>query len=179
MPLFRPNGLLPLLAAPLLLAACSPTFNWRALPTDGAPLQALMPCKPEKAERQVPLAGVATSLQMRSCEAGGLTFAVAWADVGDAARVAPALAGWRRASLLALQADPALADTPPTGAPRPVKGASEAVGLQAEGRDHRGAPMRMQAVHATRGTLIVQAAVYGAAIDERAAATFFEGLELP
>jgi hypothetical protein len=179
MHLFRPNGLLPLLAAPLLLAACSPTFNWRALPNDGAPLQALMPCKPEKAEREVPLAGVPTTLQMRSCEAGGLTFALAWADVGDAARVAPALAGWRRATLLALQADPALADAPAAGPPRPVKGAREAIGLQAEGRDHRGAAMRMQAVHATRGTLIVQAAVYGAVIDERVAASFFEGLELP
>ena len=37
----------------------------------------------------------------------------------------------------------------------------------------------MQAVHAVRGNLIVQAAIYGRTIDERVATTFFEGLELP
>jgi len=179
MPLFRFRGVPPLLAALSLLAACSPTFNWRALPVDGAPLQALLPCKPDKAEREVPLAGTPTVLQMRSCEAGGLTFAVAWADVREPARVPAALAGWRRASLMALKADPALADAAVVPPAPMVKGASQALGLQAEGTDHRGSPMRMRAVHATRGTLIVQAAVYGPTIDERVAATFFEGLQLP
>jgi hypothetical protein len=173
MPLFRFTGLL---AVPLLLAACSPTFNWRALPADGTPLQALMPCKPDKAEREVPLAGVPTSLQMRSCDTGGLTFAVAWADVGEAARVAPALAGWRRATRLALHAAPAdEAALPP---PARVVGASEAIGLQAEGRDPRGEPVRVRAVYAARGTLLVQAAIYGRTIDERVADTFFDGLQL-
>ncbi len=173
MPPFRYAGLL---AVPLLLAACSPTFNWRALPADGTPLQALMPCKPDKAERDVPLAGVPTLLQMRSCDAGGLTFVVAWADVGVPARVAPALAGWRRATLLALRAAPADEDALPASAR--VVGASEVIGLQAEGRDHRGEPVRVQAVHAARGTLLVQAAIYGRAIDPRVADTFFEGLQL-
>ncbi|MBL0920214.1 MAG: hypothetical protein IBJ14_16040 [Hydrogenophaga sp.] len=175
MPPFRYTGLL---AVPLLLAACSPTFNWRALPVDSAPLQALMPCKPDKAEREVPLAGVPTTLQMRSCDTGGLTFAVAWADVGEPARAAPALAGWRRATLLALHASPALADEAAAQAPARVVGASEAIGLQAEGRDPRGEPVRVRAVHAARGTLLVQAAIYGRAIDERVADTFFEGLQL-
>jgi hypothetical protein len=174
---YRPIGHLVLLAALPLLAACNPTFNWRALPADGVPLRALLPCKPDKAEREVPLGGQPTRLQMRSCDTGGLTFAVAWADVGDAARVAPALAGWRRATLLSLRADPALADAAPQAAR--VPGASHALGLQAEGRDPRGEPMRMQAVHAVRGILIVQAAIYGRTIDERVATTFFEGLELP
>jgi hypothetical protein len=171
MPPFRFIGPL---AVPFLLAACSPTFNWRALPAEGVPLQALMPCKPDKAEREVPLAGVPTPLQMRSCDAGGLTFAVAWADVGEPARVAPALAGWRRATLLALRA----ADDTAPPAPARVVGASEALGLQAEGRDPRGEPVRVRAVHAARGTLLVQAAIYGRAIDERVAETFFDGLQL-
>lgn len=167
------------LAALSLLAACTPTFNWRALPAEGVPLRALMPCKPDKAEREVPLGGQPTRLQMRSCDTGGHTFAVAWADVGEPARTAHALAGWRRATLLALGADPALADDAAARPPARVPGASEALGLRAEGRDHRGQPMHMQAVHAVRGTLIVQAAVYASAIDERVAATFFDGLQLP
>lgn len=164
-------------AVSLLLAACTPTFNWRALPAQGVPFRALMPCKPDEAERVVPLGGQSTRLQMRSCDTGGLTFALAWADVGDAARVAPALAGWRRATLLALQADPAAADAPPEAVG--VPGAGLALKLRAEGRDHRGETTRMQAIHATRDGLIVQAAIYGHTIDERVAATFFEGLELP
>jgi len=176
MSFYRPFGHLALLATLPLLAACNPTFNWRALPADGVPLRALMPCKPDKAEREVPLGGQPT-LQMRSCDTGGLTFAVAWADVGDAARVAPALAGWRRATLLSLRADPTLVDAASNDVR--VPGATQALGLQAEGRDPGGEPMRMQAVHAVRGSLIVQAAIYGRAIDERVATTFFEGLELP
>jgi hypothetical protein len=167
-----------LLAVPLLLAACTPTFNWRALPAGSAPLQALLPCKPEQAEREVPLAGVTTRLQMRSCDTGGLTFAIAWADVGEPARVAPALAGWRRATLLALRADPALADDPAVRRQAQVEGASEAIGLRAQGRDHRGEAVQVHAVHAVRGTLLVQAAVYGRDIDPRVADTFFEGVRL-
>lgn len=163
----------------LLLLACTPTFNWRALATEGAPLQALMPCKPDKAERMVPLAGEPTPLQMRSCDTGGMTFAIAWADVRDAGRVAAALDGWRRASLAAVQAPTALADDAGARWAAQIGGASLAIGLQATGRDHRGQPVQMQAVHATRGTYIVQAAVYGSRLDERAAATFFEGLRLP
>lgn len=174
---FRTFGQPVLLAVLALFAACSPTFNWRALPADGVPLRALMPCKPDKAEREVPLGGQPTRLQMRSCDTGGLTFAVAWADVGDAARVPAALSGWRRATLLSLRADPALADAAPQAVR--VPGATQALGLQAEGSGPDGDPMRMQAVHAVRGSLIVQAAIYGRAIDDRVATTFFEGLELP
>ena len=91
----------------LLASACSPTFNWRELRVDGTPLQALMPCKPDTASRPVPLGGAGTApveLHMHSCEAGGLRFAVAWADVGQPAQVAPALAAWRQASLQAIRA---------------------------------------------------------------------------
>jgi hypothetical protein len=174
---FRLLGHMGLVAVSLLLAACTPTFNWRALPTQDVPFRALMPCKPDEAERDVPLDGQSARLQMRSCDTGGMTFAVAWADVGDVARVAPALAGWRRATLLALQADTALADAAPQTAR--VPGANLALDLRAEGRNFRGEPTRMRAIHATRGSLIVQAAIYGGAIDDRVAVTFFEGLELP
>lgn len=96
-------------AAALLLAAaaCSPTFNWREWRVDDTPLQALMPCKPESATRPVPLAGAGAApvvLHMHSCEAGGLRFAVAWADMGQPAQVPAALASWRGASLQAIRA---------------------------------------------------------------------------
>jgi hypothetical protein len=164
------------LAAAGLLMACNPTFNWRTVRADGAPLQALMPCKPDAASRQVPLGGVPTALQMRSCDAGGLTFAVAWADVGEAARVEPALRGWQQATLVAVRADAA------SGAePRPqvrVSGADRAEALSARGLDHRGEPIEVRAVHVVRGTHLHQAAIYGPSIDDDVARTFFEGLQV-
>ena len=49
--LFRPRrtagGALSVLC--LALAACSPSHNWRLSRLDGVPVQALMPCKPERA----------------------------------------------------------------------------------------------------------------------------------
>ena len=167
------------LAALLLFAACSPTFNWRTVRADGAPVQALMPCKPDRAEREVPLGGLNATLHMLSCDTGGLTFAVAWLDAGDAARAALALDAWRRATLVAVHADPALADDPAAQWPAAVPGTDRALGLQAGGRDPRGEPVTVRALHAAQGGRLVHAAIYGRAIDPELASTFFDGLRLP
>jgi hypothetical protein len=168
------------LSALLSLSACNPTFNWRQLRPDGAPLQALMPCKPETATRRVPLDGGApTELHMHSCEAGGLTFAVAWAELGDAARVPDALSGWRRASLGAVRVDPASADDPATAWNAAVPGATAVQGLTAHGSNHAGQPVQVRAVHFARGTQVYQAAVYGPALNDEVTVAFFDGLKLP
>ncbi len=174
----RPLGLA--LCAGLILSACNPIFNWRELRPEGTPLQALMPCKPETATRPVPLdGGVPTDLHMHSCDTGGLTFAVAWAELGDAARVSAALTGWRRASLGAVRVDPARADEPATRWQAEVPGATQALGLTAQGNDHQGRPVQVRAVHFARGTQVYQAAVYGPALSDEVTAAFFDGLKLP
>src|SRR3954447_11373852 len=38
-----------------VLAACSPTFNWREVPVGDADVVVLLPCKPDRATRQLPL----------------------------------------------------------------------------------------------------------------------------
>ena len=167
------------LAGLLLLAACNPTFNWRTVRGDGAPMQALMPCKPDRAEREVPLGGLNVTLHMMSCDTGGLTFAVAWLDAGDATRAAIALDAWRRATLVAVHAAPTLADDPAAQWPAAVPGADRAVGLQAGGRDPRSEPVTVRALHAAQGGRLVHAAIYGRAIDPELASTFFDGLRLP
>ena len=54
-----------LLAAALLgLAACSPTFNWREVRVESAPLKAMLPCKPDRGSRAVPMAGRQVELQV-------------------------------------------------------------------------------------------------------------------
>jgi hypothetical protein len=167
------------LAGLLLIAACTPTFNWRTVRAEGAPLQALMPCKPDRAEREVPLGGLNATLHMLSCDTGGLTFAVAWVDAGDAARAALALQAWRRATLVAVQADPAVADDPAAQWPAALSGSDSALGLQASGRDPRGEPVKVRALHASQGGRLVHAAIYGRDIAPEQAATFFEGVTLP
>lgn len=178
-PMTRSRRLTGALAGLLLIAACTPTFNWRTVRADGAPVQALMPCKPERAEREVPLGGLNARLSMLSCDTGGFTFAVAWVDAGEPARAALALEAWRRATLLAVQADPALADDPAAQWPASVPGSDRALGLQASGRDPRGEPVEVRALHAAQGGRLVHAAIYGRAIEPELAATFFEGVRLP
>ncbi len=166
----------PLAALSLLaLTACYPTFNWRELRPEGTPLQALLPCKPETAERTVPLGGVPTVLHMQSCKASGLTFALAWADAADAAAT---LSDWQRASLAAIRVDPALHTDPAHRWTASVAGAQLVQGIAAQGTDPQGQPVQARVVYFARGAQVFQAAVYGTASDE-VNATFFDGLKLP
>jgi len=138
-----------------------------------------MPCKPELAERTVSLAGVPTRMHMHSCEAGGQTFAVAWAEVAEEARVIEILGGWRAGSLAAIRVDPATASDAQTEWPVTVKGAQQLQGLQATGQDPQGNTTQMRGAYFAKGTQVFQAAVYGPALSDEVLATFFEGLRLP
>ncbi len=70
-----------------LLAGCTPAFNWRDVAFDGLPVSALLPCKPDRATRTVPLAGAPRQMVMAGCEAGGATFTVAVVAVQDASQL--------------------------------------------------------------------------------------------
>jgi hypothetical protein len=169
-----------LLVAGLTLAGCSPTFNWRALQPEGTPLEALMPCKPETAVRSAPLvAGSSADLHMFSCETGGLRFALAWADVGDVAKVPAALASWRGASLASIRVAAGPGDNEPPAWPVAVSGVSGVLGVKAEGQDPQGQPVQTRAAYFARGSLVFQAAIYGARLPDEPVETFFSGLRLP
>lgn len=71
-----------------LLWGCTPAFNWRDVAFDGLPVSALLPCKPDRAMRTVPLAGAPRQMVMAGCEAGGATFTVAVVKVQDASQLA-------------------------------------------------------------------------------------------
>lgn len=157
-----------------VLAACSPTLNWRELRLEGAPLLALMPCKPESATRPVPMLGEPTKLHMHSCEAGGLTFAVAWAELPDTNRAAEALDQWKTASLAAIRA------APEGGQAWDIKlaGANTLRGVRAQGSDHQGQALQSQTAYFSQGNKVYQAAIYGPKIAPDASTAFFEGLSL-
>lgn len=104
------SGLLQVLLAGLVsvsaLSACSPTFNWRDVRPEQTSLRLMLPCKPDSTEKTVPLGGVATTLKMLSCDAGGATFAVVVANLGDASRVEQVLAQWQSVTLANMRARP-------------------------------------------------------------------------
>jgi hypothetical protein len=169
-----------LLAMALTLSACSPTFNWREMQPEGTPLQALMPCKPETAVRGAPLvAGSSTDLHMFSCETGGLRFALAWADMGDVAAVPAALVTWRAASLASIRVVPVPGDDDQMAWPVTVAGATSVVGVKAAGQDPQGQPVQTRAAYFSRGSLVFQAAIYGARLPDAPVEAFFSGLRLP
>lgn len=66
-----------------LLAGCQPALNWREVHPAGSGAVAMFPCKPDVEQRK--------DMGLAQCEAGGLGFALSWAEVPDATQVAAAL----------------------------------------------------------------------------------------
>lgn len=160
----------------LLLAACNPVFNWREVRPDNTALTVLLPCKPDKAQRSVPLGGRPTELAMLGCDAGDATFAVAVATLDDAAQAAAVLAGWQTATLANLKAAGG-------GQTSPLKlpGADllpPAVLVRASGQRTDGRAVQSQAAYFSQGRQVFQAVIYADKMDAEVAETFFSSLKL-
>lgn len=170
-----------LAGALLALAACNPTFNWREVRPDNTTLSLLLPCKPDKAEKTVPLGGQPVPLRMLGCDAGDATFAVAVADIGDATRAEAVLAQWQALTLANMKAGPVgtgagatqvASFRPPgmaTGAPARLVKSS---GQRADGRAVAG-----QAAYFSRGSQLFQVVLYAGVIDAEVAETYFSSLK--
>lgn len=132
--------LIPILALAACLLACSPEQNWRLISFDGTRFTALLPCKADRATREVPLGGgagggagggvgaaaaVPVSLAVAGCESGPALLAVMTGTLPPGSDVHAALQGWQQATLKHLQVPsahapageqtPAAANTPPSG----------------------------------------------------------------
>lgn len=165
-----------------VLGACSPTFNWREAPLDGVPLRALLPCKPERAEREVPLMGPSAAplnLKMMSCQVGDDTFAVAAVRWSDQTHLNEAVARWKQAAWASVR------QSVPQGEKAPTGWAQTAVSAPAvefkeswsgPGADHRGAPLRAQLLWTAHGDWLVQAAWYSPQPAADVQEAFFGGL---
>ncbi|HSI46817.1 MAG TPA: hypothetical protein VLA61_00940 [Ideonella sp.] len=167
------SGLLP-------LGACAPALDWREGRVADAGLQFVLPCRPDHHERTLPLAGAPVTLQMQVCEADGQTFAISAADVGEPARVGPALlalhAAFERNLGLAAAAAAAAASAPgwqPSGAtPQPAAGRWPLLG-----KTPAGETVHAQLALAAHGTWVVQATVLARRpLSTEATQAFTEGL---
>ena len=166
------------LIASALLAACSPTFNWRAasLDIEASTLAAMLPCKPDQAVRSVVLGTNTLSLHMLGCEAGGATFTVAGAQVAEPALLSPTLAAWQSAMAVQLKAS-----APGALERLALPGATAVAG---SGRQSlAGAAANAQVAWFARGLTLYQAAIYTQDVNTKLPAdtvdSFFEGLRLP
>ena len=72
-----------------LLAACQPALNWRETRPAGSGAVAAFPCKPDIDQR--------AGMGLAQCEAGGLGFALSWADTPDPTRAGAALTAMTQA----------------------------------------------------------------------------------
>jgi hypothetical protein len=81
-----------LITTALTTLGCTPALNWRDVAFDVMPVTALLPCKPDRGERSVPLAGANRQMVMAGCEAGGATFTVAVIRLDDSAQLEQAKA---------------------------------------------------------------------------------------
>ncbi|BDT69683.1 hypothetical protein os1_38750 [Comamonadaceae bacterium OS-1] len=157
------------------LVACSPALNWRTVRSEAHPLKMLLPCKPDHATRDVPMAGATVALDMQGCDAAGATFAVSHVRLADARQAGAALAGWQAATLATLHA------AHPQPQPFDVPGGQLAVRWAVRGQRADGRPVSAQALWFARirpdGIDLFNAVVVADKVDSAAADTFFTGLK--
>jgi hypothetical protein len=156
------------------LAGCSPAFDWREVRPEASDVLAMFPCKPERAERDVPLGDRRVRMRLLSCSVDGTMFALSGSDVGDPAQVAGALSALRATAAANVGAPAA------SGVAFNVPGATpnaQAGRMQLDGRRPDGQPLVAHAAFFARGTAVWQATVMGRAPSGEAIETFFAGLQ--
>jgi hypothetical protein len=167
-----------ILVATTLLAvatACTPTLDWRDVRPEGSGATLLLPCKPSSLTRDVRLAGGSVRLTLHACSAGGATWALGFADVGDAARVAAALAELRAAAIANLGAGASQVLALAVPGATPYAGNTHVL---ISGHLPDGAAVQEQLAVFARGTLVFQATVLGAQLPADGVETFFTSLRL-
>lgn len=159
-----------------MVAACSPTFNWREVRVDSTPLTAMMPCKPDTAARDVPMAGRQVRLTALSCGTGGATFAVLFADIGEPARLGEALAQWKAATLSNLRSA-AAQETP--FLPHGALALPQSLQVVARGQRADGSTVESHAAYFAHGSYVFQAVIYSGQLRPEQSVSFFAGLSFP
>ncbi|OYT91597.1 MAG: hypothetical protein CFE43_12500 [Burkholderiales bacterium PBB3] len=155
------------------LAACSPSLNWRTVPVEQ--LAALLPCKPDHAERQVDLGGTPRTLAMWGCEAGGALFAVSHLRVQAPATPEQVIAAWQLAALRNLPS--ATAQALPFKTPA-MAGSASAPGVmvRATGKRAEGQAVQAQLAWFSRGADVYHLAVFAPVLTPAMTDSFFNEL---
>jgi hypothetical protein len=157
------------------LAACTPSLNWRDVRNASGELGALLPCKPDRGSRDLPLAGRAVPVQMLGCEADGALFAIASAQLPVGTPPDLALSQWSAATLANIKAS-AQQTTPFVPAGGLLLASS--VLVVASGQRPDGSTVQSRAVYFAQGQRVYQAVVYADKLNTQATDTFFSSFKL-
>jgi hypothetical protein len=155
------------------LVACSPALDWRETRPAQTGVALLMPCKPQKHERQVALAGSTVRMSLHACSAGEQTWALAFADVGDPQRLGAALQALAQAATGNVNATATreLALAVPGATPHAFSKRAQAQGQLADGQTRQ-----VQFAVFAHGTQVFQATALGPTLPADAAQTFMESI---
>jgi hypothetical protein len=159
--------------AALSLAGCSPALDWHSVPVPGTQLVAELPCRPGRFERDVTVAGLPLKLYMLSCEAGGVTYGVATAEVGDPARVEAVLQALRDGAAAAIRSADSPAGALNMNGITPFSGNALA---RLHGKRPDGQTVDESIRVFARGSRVFQATAIGASLPESALGPFEDGL---
>ncbi len=158
-----------------VVTGCAPSLDWREVRPEDSDAVALFPCKPTTDARMVSLAGSRVRMVLVACRAGDVTWALAFSDVADPAKVTQALQDLRASNA------GNLAGASSVTGPMHVVGMtpnSLAERVQVQGRLPNGDAVRLDGGFFVRGTRVYQATAMGKSLDTEAVAMFFDGLKL-
>lgn len=176
LPLFAAPPLAALLiAAMLLVSACSPALNWREVRGSDAPFSVLLPAKPATHARPIDLNGLKVTMNMTAAEANGVSFAVGSVMLADPAQHAKALAAMQTAMVRNIRGEIKREQTV-----RLADG-SAATEIEAVGRvGKQGQAVLLAGRFAGKGAWVVQAVVIGEPdkLSREALETFLGSLRL-
>jgi len=167
-----------LLASLLMLAACSPTYDWREVRGSDAPYIAMMPGKPSTHTRTINLNGIEVAMTMTAVEVQDQIFAVGSASLPEADQAAFALEAMKTALVNNINGTVRAEKTLPTlGTPPLPVLQVEAVGTPANaGAQSQWLTARFMA----KGQRIYQVLVIGpeAKVDREQVETFLAGFKV-
>lgn len=169
----RPASLIAVLAAACSVA-CSPALDWRDFVPEGTDIRVSFPCRPDRHARAVTVAGAKAQMEMLSCSAGDATFALAFVDVADPARVGATLADLRATAASNLN------DVSPQTLVLQIQGMTpneQAARITIAGKLPDGAQVQEHAAFFARGLRVYQAAVIGAKPAPQVVDAFIAGLK--
>ena len=165
-------------AMALCLCACQPTYNWREVRFEGTQVQAQLPCKPDRTQREVTMAQAPVRLQVAGCAVGDGLWVVTTGRIPATADTAHVLKGWQEATWRTLQAS--TPETQPWSAAKALPGA---VRVRAQGVQPNGQATQVQGLWVAwpegDGVQWLNAMVYQPHIPVEMADTFFESIRQP
>ena len=119
------------------------------------------------------MASQQTEMNLLSCDAGGVTFAVSMADINDAGKTDAVLAQWQSATLTNIKAGLSVSRYA-----FKVSGlATGGVMVKATGQRANGQAVSSQAAYFAQDSRVFQAVMYADVISPDVADTFFSGLK--